>query len=454
MKVLKFGGSVLKNGEDVENIEKIITRSKGEDKVVVCVFSAFYGITNQLLELVKKASKGEDYGIDFEELKSRHTHLLDELNIAEEKQEVEEFLTKLEHILITISDTGVAGSEALDFVLSFGERLSSFTIYKFLSKRHLAFYVKSSEIIKTDSTFGYAKVDVERTEEQIKRQFEGIKEGIVVCAGFIGSDADGRITTLGRNGSDYSAAIIAGALNADCLEIWKDTNGLYTADPKIVKEPMLIKNITYQEMMELSALGNKVVHMNAIFPCVRKKIPIFLKNCYNVENFGTKISNEKEENCVVNGIVKFDGVYLLRFKIGELSDATAFLIKMQKIIKKFENSIITISQNIKQRLYSLVVMKDGLEKIGDDFNENLKEFFDKSNVKMDVSEEMSMISVVGPDLSSILGVAGRLFDAVYKNGIIIDGIHDDFSATRISFLCQKKDASRAVEVLHDEFIKF
>ena len=456
MKVLKFGGSVLKDGRDLENIANIISKSFKKTDFIVVVVSAFYGITNALVELTKSASSGKNYTKQFKKIYDFHIRLLKEIGTNDVENEIKGLFTNLDHILVIVKDAGKCGSEVFDAVLSFGERLSSLIVAKYLLKNYqtlAVLHISSQDIIKTDSNFGYARVDIAKTEQIIKNFFNTKKKkNIFVCAGFIGSDSEGRITTLGRNGSDYTASIIASALCAESVEIWKDIDGLCTADPKIVKNAKFIDKISYQEMAELSSLGNKVIHINAIFPCITKKIPIFLKNCYNQKCVGTKISADKNKICKINGVVKLDNVVILKMKMNEFADVKSIAIKTQKIVQKFDNAIITISQNIKQKIYSMIVVSNDVDFIVNNMNEELADFIDNDDILIKVSDKKSIISVIGSGISNAVGIAGRIFDTIQKNHISINAIHDDFSETRISFLCDVKDANKVIKVLHKKLV--
>lgn len=527
IKVLKFGGSVLKNANDIKNIKSIIDSDVLKKNHVIVVMSAFNGITNNLLELAKSISsydgivkfktkidaqqqyvkniattKKEEsdennnrYEILYNSIVDSHLSIAKDLKINENGlNEINELLLKMQHTIIALSDKKKMINELQDSLLSYGERLSSLIFYLFLrdsvgsdkqcknnyyytnnrninnnivtdnndchhvTKNTDVKYIESCKIIVTDSNFGHAKVDFEKSNKLIKKAIlnytnNSIDAKIVVCAGFIGEDNNGRITTLGRNGSDYTASIIASAVKADSLEIWKDTDGLYTADPKIVKNVKFIKKITYQEMAELSSLGNKVVHVDAISPCVQSNIPIFLKNCYKKRSKGTLISKNKCKNYLINGIVKLDNVIILTLSLNDFMNATAFAIDMQKIMQNFEDIIITVSQNIKQRIFSIIVVNTTctdkfIKEIENKFNKYMKD----KDLLIHSSESKSMITIIGADFSKTTGISGKIFSILNDNRININAIHDDFSSTRISFLCKTTEANKVVNMLHKNLI--
>lgn len=482
MKVLKFGGSILKNAKDVENLQSIINGDKCRACIVV---SAFYGITNQLEKLadcilsfqaeqkskknrkIKRSERKALYQKNMEKRKQLvdeiidfHKSIMHDLSLADKKDigNVIELFNNLKKIALNKHFLCFNKRHFVDIILSFGERLSSSIIYCFLSKNSVGYcYVDARKIIRTDSNFTKANVDLFKTENLIKNTFNDIftKQNVkkIICAGFIGADSALRTTTIGRNGSDYSASLIANAVNADMLEIWKDTDGLFTADPKIVKNVCFIQQISFQEIAEMSSLGNKVVHIDAIYPCVEKNIPIFLRNVYNQSLQGTKISKEKYENYIVNGIIKMDDVSVLKLNIGVRIDMMKTIVKMQKILKFYNDDVATISQNTKQRLFSVALatkkMSAILGKIKATFDNDIR----KKNLFVNEDSNKSIISVIGANFSTFAGISGKIFDILQKNNINIDAIYDDFSTTRISFVCDMKDANKVVKLLHKELVE-
>ena len=482
MKVLKFGGSVLKNKTDVDNLLSIVNADNGRACIVV---SAFYGITNQLEQLadyvlcfdlenknkknskMKRSEKRALFRKNMEKRKQLvdniiefHKNIIDELSITGEKNisQVFELFNDLKKITLNKHLLIFNKQHLIDVILSFGERLSSSIIYCFLSKNNVSCcYIDARKIIRTDSNFTKANVNLFKTENLIKNTFDNIftKQNVkkIICAGFIGADGALRTSTIGRNGSDYSASLIANAVNADTLEIWKDTDGLFTADPKIVKNVCFIKQISYQEIAEMSSLGNKVVHIDAIYPCVEKNIPIFLRNVYNQSLQGTKISKEKYENYIVNGIIKMDNVSILKLRIGTRIDMAKVFIKMQKILKNYNDDVITISQNTKQRLFSAVVATKKISSITEKIKTTFDNYIRKKNLFVNEESDKSIISVIGANFSTFAGISGQIFDVLQKNNINIDAIYDDFSTTRISFVCNIEDADKVIKVLHKELVE-
>lgn len=452
-KVLKFGGSVLKTSDDVINIKNIIQETASNTQQLVVVFSAFSGITDKLIEVGNLATSQKDYIPTFQEIKNYHHNIMKDLNFTmEEINNVDKLFQKIANTLLVIHDRKKLFDDTKDYLITFGERLSNYIIYLYLLKTEDVAIISPCEIIKTNSDFGNAKVNIKKTTECIKFRFKELKNKTIICAGFLGSDDNDRITSLGRNGSDYTASLIASALKAKQLEIWKDIDGLYTADPKIVKNVKFIKQLSYEEMAELASLGNKVLHINAIAPCINANVPIFIKNCYNLNCIGTLISKEKFVNYNINGIVKCDNIVILKYTLSEYIGMTEFAIKLQNILQNFENDVITISQNLKQRVVSIIIKNSSLQ----EFNEKIKNIFffniKNNDIKINIGKLNSIITIIGADLSGVVGISGTIFNTLKQNNINVDAIHDDFSPTRISFLCDINKANDVIKLLHDKLI--
>ena len=453
IKVLKFGGSVLKDETDITNIKNIALQAVNEGYKIVVVVSAIKGVTDKLLKICESVSDQEDSNLLLSNLQEQHLEIIEKLGIAENcSQDIEELIAKLKQAVNFLHDCIQLTSEMQDLILSFGERLSSKIVFHYLKQFCNTEYLYSENIIKTDSTFRCAKLNLQLSHENIQQNILRTDDDIFVCGGFIASDEEGRITTLGRNGSDYSASIFAVALQAERLEIWKDIDGLYTADPKIVKNVKFIEQISYQEMIELASLGNKVLHVNSIAHCVSHNIPIVLKNCYNPNFPGTTITRNTHGNYLIDSIIKLDGVAVISFKINEFADITAVAIKVQKIVKYFEDIVITISQNLKQKLLSLIVQDTRLEEMMELFKKNFSSN-GQNSVVISKSESKTMITIVGSGFRDMIGISGKIFNVLNKHKIGISCIHDDFSPTRISFLCKTTDANNTIIVLHKELVE-
>ena len=301
MKIMKFGGSSVADAKNVNKVIDIITQALNKNENVIVVVSALGGITDELIKLATLAlNKNVAYEVIFENICKRHNQIIEELINPKERKKV--FLeisgkyNELEEIIKNIYNTNSLSEgispRLLDLVVSFGEQLSSYLISEVIKNRGiLCEFVDSRMIIKTDSNFGDANVDIQKSYELIAEHFKN-KDTLYVMGGFIASTEEGITTTLGRGGSDYTAALVGAALNFSTIEIWTDVDGLMTADPRKVKDASVIPEISYKEAEKMAYLGAKVIHPKTIKPAELKDVTIFIKNTFNPGAFGTKISNQ------------------------------------------------------------------------------------------------------------------------------------------------------------------
>lgn len=450
IKVLKFGGTTLKNIDDIKNIANIICSSSKRDNRIIAVVSAFFGITDKLLKLYKIKKNSKNYQYKLLELKEFHLKIAQQLSLNKSAMmQINSLLKDLENNLSKKSKaTNKTSNKSQDTILSFGERLSSLIISSYLvTKRKDVTQIFPNKFIKTDSRFGCANVDVKKSTKLIHACIKNTRSKIIICAGFFGSNNIGQITTLGRNSSDYSASLIASMTDANVLEIWKDSNGLYTADPKIVKDAKFIKQLTYKEMQELSSCGNKVLHVNAIAPCISKNIPIILKNCCNPSHKGTIISNKKSnKNYTINCINKINNISVISVYFNEIEKFTKISNKIQNILKNYNNSIITFSQNIKQKNIILLIHNTASEQLLLDIKSYIKQ---NNNCTLDIEQKKAIITIIfsKTKLTNINIILNKALDILNKKNIDTF-ILTDLSGARISFLCKEKEANKAINILH------
>ncbi|WP_462220312.1 aspartate kinase, partial [Ferruginibacter sp.] len=301
MQVIKFGGSSVASAENINKVVDIIKNKPKTDKVVIIV-SALGGITDLLLQCAQlAANNNETYKTSLQEIETRHLNTVKELIPVTQQSSVlsavKKMCNEIEDICNGIFLLGELSERTKDKIVSYGELLSSQIIAAKLKAVELDVQWKDArELITTDSNFGAAFVDFSKTNAAIKNYFNTAASSLFVLPGFISADANGITTTLGRGGSDYTAAIIAGAADAKVLEIWTDVSGMMTADPRIVTNIKLIPKISYQEAMELSHFGAKVIYPPTIQPVMSKNIPVWIKNTFAPQDEGTVIQNESMKN--------------------------------------------------------------------------------------------------------------------------------------------------------------
>jgi len=298
MKVFKFGGSSVADVKNINKVIDIILKSHKISENLVVVVSALGGVTDDLLSSVAMASNGDNkYKIHFEKLCDRHNEIIKELVALEERKRVSKQIGKkyneLEELIEKIFFSKKAPLDIRDEIASFGEQLSAYVISEVIKSRGVECdFIDARTVIKTDDNFGEGNVDIENSYNLISDCLGG-KSKISVVGGFIASSKNGITTTLGRGGSDYTAALIGAALNASSIEIWTDVDGLMTADPRKEKNATIISEISYEKAEEMALAGAKVIHPKTMKPARLKNIPIYIKNTFNPKGKGTKISNEK-----------------------------------------------------------------------------------------------------------------------------------------------------------------
>lgn len=368
MRVFKFGGASVKNAEGVINLYEII-RSCSSERIVVVV-SAMGKTTNALENLLSKAISGEDYLKDFQSLKAYHLGICKQL--FEKTHSVYSFIEEVFNDLLNKLDR--ADRENYDFhydqIVSSGEIVSTTIIEYYLKSRNCeSVWLDARKNIKTDSSHRAANVDLDKTELKI-REIESRPERIFATQGFIGSDASGVTTTLGREGSDYSAALFAYALNTEELIIWKDVEGVFNADPKIFKNPKLISHLSYKEAIELAFYGASVIHPKTIQPLSEREIVLKVKSFYDPSLPGTLITKDQEElNSPASVIVKKKQLLLslvprnLSFTdLPNMSHALQIIGQHRHQVNLIQNSAVSFSVCLDANVYHFEKLLEGLKK--------------------------------------------------------------------------------------------
>ena len=301
MRILKFGGSSVANASNINKVIDIVAETRRKGQSLIMVVSALGGITDNLMTLATLASKKDRvYEIIFKNICQRHIRVIAKLIAPKDRErifvEIAKKYAELDKIVKNIFLTGETSPPSLDAILSFGEQFSSYIISEAIKNRgvHCQF-VDTRTIIKTDNNFGEANVDTENSYKLVAEYFKEKKKNrceLFVMGGFIASTKEGVTTTLGRGGSDYTASLVGAALDASSIEIWTDIDGLMTADPRKVKDAVIIPEISYEKAEEMAYSGAKVIYPKAIKPAWLRNIPIYIKNTFNPLMAGTKISNE------------------------------------------------------------------------------------------------------------------------------------------------------------------
>lgn len=460
MIVLKFGGTSVANAENISKTIAIVANKSKEDKLAVVV-SAFSGVTDLLILAGKTAStKDKAYKEIIADIDKKHKEAIDELIPLSEQSEIIEKINSDINLLKTLLDgcylLGELSSRTADIVAGFGELLSSQIIAVALKQKvSNATFKDSREVIKTNSNFGKASVDFQLTNTLISDYFKNNVHQVVLFPGFIASSVDGNTTTLGRGGSDYTAAIIAAAVNANVLEIWTDVNGMFTANPRVVKQAQPIETISYQEAMELSHFGAKVLYPPTIQPVLKDNIPIFIKNTFEPEAYGTLIShNPNATNNPIKGISHIDNIALLTLEGSGMVGVAGSSKRLFEVLSNESINVIFITQASSEHSICIGILSSDAERAKTAIDKAFE--LEISQGKVDpciIEKELCIVALVGENMKNHQGISGRMFSTLGKNNVNIRAIAQGASERNISVVINEKDVKKALNTLHERFFE-
>ena len=461
MKVLKFGGTSVGSAKNIQKVIEIVKNESLSENVTVVV-SAIGGITDKLLAAADKAiEKNKNYKDDFESLRLKHVEVIDGLLSGESHETtldiVLNHLSKLEKILDGIYLINELSPKTTDKLLSFGELLSSLIIYETMKLHDLNIQLKNSQnLIVTDSNFTNAAVNFGETNENIVTYYDSNDKIITILPGFISKSELGEITTLGRGGSDYTAAIIAAAMNASVLQIWTDVSGMFTSNPKIVKNSKPIKKLSYLEAIELSHFGAKVLYPPTVLPVLSKHIPLLIKNTLAPEDKGTLITHvvENRNPNPIKGISNINSVALLTLQGNGMVGIPGFSKRLFETLAREKINVIIATQASSEHSICVGITdkESTLAKYVID-----KEFENEISLfKIDplvVETNLSIIAIVGDQMKSHQGISGKMFSTLGRNNINIRAIAQGASERNISAIIAESDVEKALNCLHERFFE-
>ena len=450
MKILKFGGTSVGSVENVRRIGKIVLNQ--HDKIIVVV-SALGGVTDQLLAVAQQAASGVKINGELVSIRTRHEDLIKGLFNEEDSiktiQALQPLFDELEKIVQGVTLIGELTPKTLDKILGFGERLSSILISRFLNVQ----LIDSLAVIKTDRNFGKANVNFELTYLLIADVCATI-DHIAVAPGFISSAPDGSMTTLGRGGSDYTAALFAAAVHAEQLEIWTDVDGFMTADPRVISKAYTIPMLTYSEAMELSHFGAKVIYPPTILPVYQKSIPIHIKNTLNPGGEGTLISQSEanSKDHPIKGISSISGISLFTIQGLGMVGVTGISMRLFGALATEEINVILISQASSENSISFAIDSHFAETARDAISLEFEREIASGRIsKLNCESELSIVAIVGENMKHSAGIAGKLFHTIGKNGINVVAIAQGASEQNISWVVKNSDLRKTLNVVHEAF---
>ena len=461
MKVLKFGGTSVGSAKNISKVIKIVKEESASENIAVVV-SAVGGITDKLLIAADKAiNKDHSYKEDFEALRLKHIEVIDGLLTGEVHEITTDIvlnhLSRLEKLLDGVYLINELSPKTTDKLLSFGELISSLIIYEAMKSKGVNVQLKNSQnLIVTDSNFTNAAVNFEETNANITTYFESNQKMVTILPGFISKSENDEITTLGRGGSDYTAAILAAALNASVLQIWTDVSGMFTTNPKMVKNAKPINKLSYLEAIELSHFGAKVLYPPTVQPVLRKDIPLLIKNTLAPKDPGTLITKivENGHQSPIKGISNINDVSLLTLQGNGMVGIPGFSKRLFETLAHSKINVIIITQASSEHSICIgIADKDAqLAKAVID-----KEFENEISLfKIDplgIESHLSIVAVVGDKMKSHQGISGKMFSTLGKNNVNIRAIAQGASERNITAVISESDVKKALNCLHEQFFE-
>ena len=458
--IVKYGGTSISAAKDIQAVAKHLNLlSKKHQIVVVC--SAVSGTTDDLLEIsesIKKENKSKAEQLA-SKITNRHKQLakqtikksnIQKKLLADLDQDFTELLALIDGMVLL----GEVTPRSMDYLISFGERLSIKLISSAINdsgKKSVNLTGKEVGIV-TDSNFGESKPLIDTTRLRVSKAIDSFfsKKTIPVVGGFTGADQHGHITTFGRGGSDYSATIIGSCIKADEIWLMSDVDGLMTADPKIVKNAKLLKEVSYVEAIEMTLFGAKQIHPRTFEPLLTKKIPMKIRNSFNTKNEGTLVtvspssSVKNTVKCVSN--VRNNG--LIDIQGGSMVGTPGTAAKIFATLAKSEINVMMISQNPSESSITIVVKNSDLDKAVSSLE---MELLGKIIKKLDVTTDVAIIALIGSGMRGTVGVASKIFGAIEKNKINVSMITQGSSELNLAFVVKNSDTNAAVRALHNSF---
>ncbi len=450
VKVLKFGGTSMGSGKALEQVISILKKPQKDARVAAVVVSAMSGVTDTLVTIASLASKKDlRYQKLLSSLKERHVKAVTEL-VSEKNRKgaitvIERTLRFLNEAVAGMALVRDSSPQTLDYLMSYGERLSAHLLTEVLNDRGIrAEYLNARKLVTTDDNFGSAHVDFKVTNRKIANYFTKHKK-LQVVTGFIGATPERKTTTLGRGGSDYSGAIFGAALKAKVIEIWTDVSGLYSADPRLVKDAKVVPELAFEEAGELAYFGAKVLHPKTILPAMRENIPVKILNTFKPEDKGTTIVSDfvsrSRKSRTVEALTFKRGVIVIDIQSPELFDANGLMARIFEIFDTRRTSIDVVATSVTG--VSLTIDTDT------ELSSIVRELSKFGNVS--VERGKAILCAVGGSVN-IARVAGKMFTLLEKSKIAVELISQAASGISMTFVIKEKDAEKALKLLHKEYI--
>ena len=458
--VLKFGGTSLSSVKDIQNVAKTVGDLSNDNKIVV-VCSAVDGTTDELIQIseyIKKQNK-KDANRILARISQKHkqftTHLVTDPKIQKSLlNKMKSDLSELEELIHGLLLLGEVTARSFDYLISFGEKLSinlvSFSLQQ-ITKKSIPLSGKQAGIV-TDSNFGESRPLMDTTRIRLSKTIQDLfnKKTIPVVGGFAGADQHGNTTTFGRGGSDYTATIIASCIDADEIWLMSDVDGLMTADPKLVKDAKLLKEVSYAEAIEMAQFGAKQIHPRTFEPIVSKKIPMRIRNTFDLKNLGTVVtaSPSTKTQKTVKCTSAIRNIGLIDLTGGILFAAPGTAAKIFTLLADINVNVMMVSSNPSESSISIIVKKSDLDRAVNALEMSL---LGKTIKKINTTPNVSIIAVIGSGMSGTVGVASKVFSAVQKRNVNVIMIAQGSSELNLAFVVKDNDCKSVIQSLHEEF---
>ena len=453
--VLKFGGSSIADAKKINNVCSIIGSRNNKEKTTVIV-SALKGITNDLYKIAHLSAKINNVNSEFDLIKFKHLQCIEQLSLENKNflLTVNKYFDQLKDDLLEINKSKKLSLKNLDKIFSYGELLSALILSEKLSCLGIKNDMLDSRLlVKTNNSYGFADVKLEMTYANIKEYFNNV-EVLQVVTGFIGSTQKNNTTTIGRNGSNYTASIFGAALNVKQIEIWTDVSGVYSANPKIVKNANVIPFLNFEEAMELAHAGAEILFPPTIIPALSNNIPIRVKNTFKPNDPGTFISKDRKINNSVIGISSLSNVSLIRLQGAGMVGMKGLIARIFSVLAEKEINIILVAQSFSEHSICFAINPESVDKAINVLRLEFNPEIENQNIdKIKIESSLSLIAVVGEGMRHTSGISGRVFSVLGRFNINIISISQGSSERNISFIINDDDISLALKALHMEFFE-
>jgi len=452
LKIIKFGGSSIADAEKIRHVANIVKDKKKDDDLVI-VISALGGVTDTLKNLAETAASGKPKDPKLTSLVKRHRKCIQDLCLQVEIDDqchLDKYFSQLESDLSSIAKAKQLSSQLQDKILSYGELLSTTIIAKYLSHIGIAAeQLDARNVILTDNNFGHAYVHYRQSYDRI-RTYCRERTKVQVITGFLGATENGITTTLGRNGSDYTASIFGAALHAQVIEIWTDVDGILSADPNIVKQAKTVPTMTYEEAMELAHAGAKVIFPPSMIPALYQNIPIYIKNTFDPEQLGTRIGKDRANlDEMVVGISSLSNISLVLLQGAGLVSLKGTIGRIFSSLANESINIILISMAFSEHSVCFAIKPKynaaALRALKTEFETEIEH---KQIDRIKLEKKLSLVAVVGEGMRHTPGISGKLFSVLGEKNVNVIAIAQGSSERNISFIIKNDEVKSAIRSLH------